>query len=168
MREIPLTKGYVALVDDADFDALIIYKWNVGRMKAKDGREVIYARRTTPRPLQNMVYMHRQILGLDKQRIRVDHRDTDGLNNQRYNLRVATPTQNLGNSRKRLKPTSSKYKGVSWNKRDRGWDVRLSANKKQVCLGIFADEVEAARAYDAKARELFGEFALLNFPHLGC
>jgi hypothetical protein len=94
----------------------------------------------------------------------IDHIDGNGLNNTRGNLRIATTKQNTWNRKKRTIPTSSKYKGVSVIKgRDR-WQCRIYANGTRFFLGYFASEIEAARAYDKKAIELFGEFARLNFP----
>lgn len=98
----------------------------------------------------------------------VDHKDGDGLNNQRSNLRAATSAQNQANKRSILsvggRPASSRFKGLCWFARHQKWQVNIRVDKKRRFLGYFADEIEAALAYDAAAREAWGEFAWLNFP----
>lgn len=105
--------------------------------------------------------MHRLILNAPKG-IKVDHQDGDGLNNQRRNIRLATNAQNSMNQKPRVK-TSSKYKGVSLDKRHGTWKSQIGKNGAIIWLGQFRSEVEAAKAYDRAAREMFGEFACLNF-----
>ncbi|MBN1124206.1 MAG: HNH endonuclease [Sedimentisphaerales bacterium] len=92
----------------------------------------------------------------------VDHIDHNGLNNTRANLRVCTPQQNSRN--RRSQSGRSKYKGISYDKRYKRWKARIRFQNKYIHIGTFRDEARAARAYDAKAAELFGEFACLNFP----
>ena len=158
MKEIPLTQGKVALVDDDDFEWLSQFKWYA----VKFGR-TFYAVRQAPRVngKQRTIWMHREVLGLKPGDPRVDHRDGDGLNNQRMNLREATHRQNMMNSRGRS--GSSRFKGVDWDKRAKKWRARISVNGKKKHLGYFIDEEEAARAYDEKAKKIFGEFARVNF-----
>jgi bifunctional DNA-binding transcriptional regulator/antitoxin component of YhaV-PrlF toxin-antitoxin module len=108
--------------------------------------------------------MHRQILGLKKgDGLEVDHIDHNGLNCQRDNLRIATHLENSHNQQKKT-ISNNHFKGTYWNKKDGAWEVRIRPpQSKKIYVGSFKDEVEAARAYDKKARELFGEFAHLNF-----
>lgn len=107
------------------------------------------------------MYMHRFItncpFGME-----IDHRDGNKLNNQKCNLRICTPTQNKRNIKKQSNNKAG-YKGVSYfgNKYIR---ATISINRKQIHLGFFPDLITAAKAYDKKAKELFGEFAYLNFP----
>ena len=93
----------------------------------------------------------------------VDHRDHNGLNCQKYNMRVTVRTGNTRNMKKWSCPTTSKFKGLTWRKRNKKWQVRVRANGGALDLGLFAFEIDAARAYDAAARVHFGEFAVLNF-----
>lgn len=164
MRKITLSQSKIALVDDADYDALMQYTWSVQR-----NRGVWYAQRATPRSEgHRIVLMHRQIMRAPP-RVRVDHKDHDGLNNQRHNLRFATHAQNLRNQHKRKRATS-RFKGVYWNTSTDCWRAQISDGTKtargyahRVHLGYFHTEEEAAHAYDEAARSIFGAFALLNF-----
>ncbi len=106
-----------------------------------------------------MQRLHRFLLGLTDPKIIVDHEDRNGLNNQRGNLRVATKSQNEANSCKQH-GTTSRFKGVSWNKRGGKWEAQIAHRH----LGCFADEMSAALAYDTAARKHFGEFCNCNFP----
>ena len=92
----------------------------------------------------------------------VDHIDHNGLNNQKYNLRIATHSQNCQN-RRPCKNSSSKYRGVCWHKKNKKWTAHIKIDKKTIYLGIFESEEDAAMAYDAKAKELHGEWTYLNF-----
>ncbi len=162
MKKIPLTQGQVALVDDADFEALNRHKWYA--QKYKNG---FYAQRGVARPGggQTVVIMHRVILSLEDPRIQGDHRDGNGLNNQRYNLRIATNLQN-GRAFKtpRVKATS-RFRGVCWHKQLKRWQAAIKVSQVNKYLGLFADEEGAARAYDKAALEHFGEFTQLNLPN---
>jgi AP2 domain/HNH endonuclease len=154
-KQIPLSQGKFAIVDDADFEQLSQHKWNAQR-----NGHTFYAFRTGKRT----IYLHRQLMGaLPGQQ--VDHRDTDGLNNQRDNLRLCSAGENRRNMRKTR--GSSKFKGVSWDKVKAKWTAIIYRDYKKHPLGRFDNEEDAARAYDAKAKELFGEFARLNFPVSG-
>ena len=92
----------------------------------------------------------------------VDHINHDGLNNTRKNLRLATHAQNKRNQRS-FKPASSKYKGVYYAKQEKAYRADIQYNGKKIFLGRFKKETDAAKAYDKKAKELFAEFACLNF-----
>lgn len=159
MKKIPLTQGKFALVDDADFDWLNQWKWC-----AIKGRSTFYAARraTYERGKQKGILMHRVLLGAPVG-LDVDHKNGDGLNNQRDNVRVGTPQQNSFNRRRNAKG-SSKFKGVCWYPPGRKWAARIRVNQHRFHLGYFSDETLAALAYDAAAKENFGDFARLNFP----
>lgn len=106
--------------------------------------------------------MHHFILGLDAWTL-VDHKNRDTLDNRRENLRVATTSQNGANQSKRP-GGSSRFKGVCWDKSRGKWKARIMLNYKNVHIGRFLVEEDAARAHDVRAREVWGEFAVLNFP----
>ncbi len=157
MREIPLTKGYVALVDDEDYERVNAFKWF-----AAPHRRCIYARREEVRDGKRVVIrMHRFIMGCPED---VDHADNDGLNNQRYNLRPANNGQNQANMRKQKRQTSSRFKGVYLHRQTGKWVAQVNINGKKTNLGLFRDEVDAAQAYNFAAEEAFGGFARLNVP----
>jgi hypothetical protein len=159
VKEIPLTQGKVALVDDEDYEYLSQWKW----WAMKNGKNWYAGRnsRTIDGKRFN-VYMHRVIMqaGPGQQ---IDHRDGNACNNTRSNLRFATHSQNQGNQRRNSINTSS-YKGVTWQKNDKKWVSKINKNKQRYHLGYFDDPIEAALAYDRAAKELHGEFARINFP----
>jgi hypothetical protein len=169
MKEIELSKTgknkglYVALVDDADYEWLNQFNWSV--LSVRSGGK--YANRVAgKRPNRLHLRMHRVVMGITDPNVQVDHRDGNGLNNCRSNLRVATPSQNGMNRQKHKlygnKPTTSKYKGVRWHKRDEKWYTQAQLNGKHFSIGYFDNEDEAARAYNKFAKEHFGGFARLN------
>ena len=163
MKTIALTQSKVALVDDQDYAWLNQWKWCANKYKNKT-RIIWYALRAAPRKngKQRTILMHRVIAA--RTRITdVDHRDCDGLNNQRSNLRPATRRQNLHHQCKQP-GRSSRFKGVYWYKQTNRWKAQITINGKRKHLGYFVNEEDAARAYDRAAVEAFGEFALLNFP----
>jgi hypothetical protein len=159
MRTIPLTKGKTALVDDDDFERLSRHSWS-----AYERRGLWYARRGTRNRklgVQKLISMHREILnapdGID-----VDHRDRDGLNNQKYNLRLCNSKQNGCNSRFYSSNTSG-FRGVSRAmSKTNPWQASIRIDGKQKYLGIFSDRLAAAMAYNNAALEFHGEFARIN------
>ncbi len=156
-KEIPLTQGYVAIVDDEDWPKLSKHKWHVVLLRTGS----YAARRTRKSEGGNgsLVYMHRQLLGIVGS-AQVDHADHDGLNNRRTNIRTCTKAQNMANLRKTRR--TSRFKGVSWYKQDQKWSAQVTVDGTKLHLGYFDDEVLAARVYNGAAAEAFGEFALLN------
>jgi len=150
---IALTKGKFAIVDAADYERVNAYKW----CATGSGRRVYACRHYNGKNLS----MHRFLMNPPQWMV-VDHIDGNGLNNRRSNLRICTQRQNVYNSRPKGK--SSRYKGVCRDKSKNRWVVYVRHNGRNHYVGRFRDEIEAARAYDRKAYELFGEFAWLNFP----
>jgi hypothetical protein len=158
-KEIQLTQGQVAIVDDWWFEELNRHKWYAWwNVDTKS----FYAARNSKNLFgkKALIYMHREIMGVVKGE-EVDHWNRVTLDNQEGNLRVCTSSQNKMNIRKRSDNTSG-YKGVSKN--GRGWKATIQLNGKPYYLKTWTTEVEAARAYDEAAKRLHGEFAVLNFP----
>ena len=142
------------IVDDSDYEFLSKFRWwlsSKGYAKTKiDGKPITLGR----------------LLLNPSTGILIDHIDHNKLNYQRSNLRLATDSQNSAN-RKKYYNTSSSYKGVSWHKTKRKWIAQVGNAGKKLHLGTFNSELEAAKAYNKSAIELFGEFALLNSFNLG-
>lgn len=155
VRYIPLTKGKFAIVDAADYEWLSRHKWQA--LEVGPGR--FYASRAAPG--RGRVAMHREIVKAPPGML-VDHANGNPLNNRRLNLRVCTPAQNCANRRPRP-GCASRYKGVAPVGNGK-YGAQIGHQGKVLWLGTFADEIEAAQAYDRKAYELNGEFAYLNFP----
>jgi len=93
----------------------------------------------------------------------VDHINHKGFDNRKVNLRLATPSQSCCNRRKTSTGTWSRYKGVSWRIRDKRWSATIAINRSSKFLGVFRDEIAAAKAYDAAANKYHRQFAVLNF-----
>lgn len=157
MREIPLTQGYVALVDDADFEAVNAFKWHVVK---KGSRRCVARRQHKSEGFQGIQYLAQFLLPGN---IAVDHEDGNGLNNQKYNLRPCTYAQNLRAFRTKSKGKSSSFRGVSWSKARGKWVAKIEFLGKTIYLGRFSCEKAAAGAYDLAATKYFGEFASPNF-----
>lgn len=151
-REVPLSDGRVALVDDEDYSLVSGLVWT-----PEERNDRVYARNIAQR-----LYMHRLLLGDPPGDI--DHENRNGLDNRRSNLRLATRSQNNLNSRRIKGSFSSRFKGVSWRKDRQWWIAYITKDGHREEIGHFTDEVVAAKARDARAVELFGEFARLNFP----
>ena len=157
--KIPLTQGKFAKVDPEDYLWLSQFRWH-----CKTNIKAIYAVRTiTVAAKSKRIFMHRLIMNTPAHLV-CDHVNHDGLDNRKQNLRNCTISQNNANSRS-ARTSSSRYKGVSWNKTRKKWAAYIKKDSKQLFLGHFSSEIEAAKAYDKKAAELFGQFAQLNFPN---
>jgi hypothetical protein len=158
MKEIKLTQNMVAMVDDEDFDYLNQFRWHT----IKGPRNVFYARRCVKPRL-----MHRIILKAHNGVI-VDHKDRNGLNNKKSNLRLCTELQNNRNS---IMHTDNKsgFKGVCFDYNHRGskqWVAQICINRKIKKIGYYSTKEAAAYAYDEAAKLYFGEFARTNFNSL--
>lgn len=150
-----LTQGQFTLVDDEDYDFLNHWKWSATKIA-----EMFYAVRCDSE--NKMIYMHKEVVPVEAgSKIKIDHSDRNGLNNQRHNLRRATHSQNLCNANSR-KNSLSKYKGVGLFKRDNKWRAYIQKDGKFEHLGLYENEIDAAEAYNNRAIVLHGEFARLN------
>jgi|JI10StandDraft_1071094.scaffolds.fasta_scaffold364297_3 hypothetical protein len=157
MKQIPLTQGKFALVDDEDFEELSKYKWCAYRH-----RNTFYASRSVRINGKNKnIRMHRQVLSLVKKNEYCDHINGDGLNNQKSNLRICGNAENLLN-RGKGKNNTSEFKGVTRDNRDGVWYAQIKVNKKHFYLGRFKNKKDAAIAYNEAAKLHHGEFARLN------
>lgn len=156
MKEIPLTRGRVALVDDEDFDAVICHRWHCA--VRPNGR--CYARTSIGRG--RVVYMHRLIMQAPPH-MDIDHANRDGLDNRRGNLRVCTRGENLRNSTVR-RDSKTGYKGVSYHGHglNRPWMAHIHYNGKHLVIGYYRTPEEAAIAHDHAVRYYHGVFARTN------
>lgn len=159
-KEIKLTRGYVALVDDEDYEKVSQLKGRPNLSKRADGTvRDVYARGRLPE--RKDVKLHRFVLGLTDPKVIVDHINHNGLDCRKENLRITDCSGNGANRVLSVNNTSG-FKGVHWYARKALWHVFVYFRQKPVHVGYFSDHKEAAKAYDSKAVELFGEFALTN------
>lgn len=171
MKEIELTHGYKAQVDDSDYEWLNQYNWYAKIMK-----NTVYAR--TNNYKHNSAYMHRLILGLTNPKIFTDHKDRNGLNNQRSNIRACNYSENAKNRKSKGR---SQYLGVTFSRNVKHtnkkgettyypyspkWRAQIIVNGKCLYLGLFDNEIDAAMAYDKEAYKHHKEFARLNILNM--
>jgi hypothetical protein len=153
VKQIKLTQGKVALIDDQDFAEVSKRKW----FAVFDGYNWYASSRDgTHRHMRMHTFLMKPPSG-----VRIDHWDRNGLNNQRRNLRICTQSQNCHNRYFRI-ANKSGFKGVSWKKTNRKWCAQIKVGPKVMHLGLFKDPKEAAKVYDQAALDHFGEFALTN------
>lgn len=153
MKEIPLTQGKVAIVDDADYELVKPYKWYA----MYHGKRWYALSHQVNKVKNGPTLMHRFIMGYPSSDI--DHINLDGLDNTRLNLRLCNSSEN-GINRGLFKNNASGFKGVRFT--DRGWRATLRVMQKHIHLGYYDGPEGAAAAYDQAALLYFGEFALTN------
>ena len=174
MKKIELTRGQVALVDDEDYDKLNQYKWFATKKELKSrvnwyaDRQYRHAKQKNKKGHAKQMHesMHRVIMGAKKGQ-HTDHRDGNGLNNQRSNLRLCTHRENMWNQEWTASPDKP-YKGVKKyrSKKNPGWHALITYKGETILLGWFKSAETAAKCYDKLAIALFGEYARLNFPEI--
>ena len=157
-KEINLTNGMKAFVDDEDFDYLSNYNWRA--LKNGKTHYAVFGKRING--IYSTTWMHRMIMGVKKREDEINHIDHNGLNNQKNNLRQTTH-RNITIQRSVTDRKQTKYKGISFHKPSNKWRARISVNGKTKYLGYYESAVEAAKAYDDAQLLHFGEFSNLNF-----
>ncbi len=153
VKEISLTQGQVALVDDEDYNYLNQWKWEARHSRSKSN---YYAARKKYLGKINGKYrfvtvrMHRLLMNAPKNK-QVDHINHNTLDNRKCNLRIVSPRQNMQN---REVKSASRYPGVYWERSHNRWRARIVIDGKPKHLGYFKDECEAAKAYERACRSL--------------
>lgn len=155
MKNIVLTKGFKAIVDDDDFEFLNQWSWHY--LPSGGSSSSAYAAR---KPKSTVILMHR-LIKKPPPGLVIDHINGDTLDNRKSNLRICTQAQNTANGRGSKNSTSS-YKGVSWDTERSRWAACICPGNKKIYLGRFRTQEEAALAYNEAAKDIFGEFARLN------
>jgi len=150
-KEILLTAGQVAIVDEDDYERLNKLSWQVSSRGYANRRVYLKGNQ------YSTLIMHREIMQPPDD-MQVDHINGNKLDNRKQNLRICTASQNSMNSNRQ----KGLYRGVTWHKRDRKWRANIGANREKIYIGQFDCPHEAAKAYNKKALELHGEFARLN------
>lgn len=158
--EIPLTRGKVAIIDEADWPLVSGHRWY-----ANKDHNTFYAMAKVRREdgSRTAIKMHRLLLGLTDPAIKTDHRDKNGLNNTRENIRACSNAENMRN-RGAPANNSSGFKGVSWHKQRGKWQAFIMIDGKQKSLGYHDTPEAAYAAYCAAAIQLHGEFHNLGTP----
>lgn len=165
MRHIPVKLRNIkasvpAFIDDEDFSKVMKHKWYVDECGKNSYARTFISYKSKSGWRTRSCSMHRMLLK-PPEKFDVDHINGNGLDNRRSNLRICTREQNLRN--RKINKTKG-VKGVHWHETAEKWCAQITHNGKCQHIGLFQDRDEAAKAYDNKAKELFGEFANLNFP----
>lgn len=144
----------ITLIDTEDYKRVKNYRWCL------DANGYVMTNNKLER---TSIKLHRLILNIENSKFHTDHINHNPLDNRRVNLRICTCSENVRNQRRR-RDNHSGYKGVSWDKDRQKWRAYINHCFKRTHLGLFENKIEAAKTYDTAAKELFGEFAYLNFP----
>lgn len=157
-REIPLTQGQVALVDDEDYDLVSQYSWYASFNPSMNGYYAVA--HISASGSRKICGMHRLLMNAPSS-LCVDHINHNTLDNTRNNLRLCTKGQNQANQKLHGNNTSG-YKGVNWHSKARIWCANLRIGSRKIYLGSYDSPLLAAIAYDNAAKKMCGEFALTN------
>ena len=158
MKRILLTQGKYTIVDDENYGWLMQWKWCV----SKKHRSWYAVRGTERGGIQKTYQMHNFIMPPPKNK-EIDHKNGDGLDNRKCNLRICTHAENIRNQRTRITKGTSIFKGVCFEKQTGSWKAQIGFNKKSINLGRYKSEIEAARVYDSAAKNLYKQYAQTNF-----
>jgi hypothetical protein len=150
VKQIELTKGFVTIVDDEDYAHLVLIPW-----RYNNNGYAITAKTAQPKA------MHHYILHIPPNMV-ADHINRDRLDNRKINLRICTKLENSKNRSKRFN-SKSDFRGVSYNNRDKNWAAKIWVDGKNLHLGTFSNDIDAAKAYDEAAAFYYKQFANLNF-----
>ena len=153
VREVPVSGGRTALIDEADYESIQHWKWSSCR---KRHTFAVY-RAVLEQGKSRRIYLSRFIMQAPSG-LFVDHENGDGLDNRRDNLRLCTHTEN---NRHRCRPQStntSGHRGVFWERGAKKWRAQLSVNNRNVHLGMFLTVEDAGNAYRQAAVSRYGEF----------
>lgn len=169
MIEITLTQNKKTVIDEVDADLAEQVKWFAHRRRDGPNQRWYALGNTRIKGKRRSILLHRlimeRILGrFLKTGEHVDHINHDGLDNRRQNLRIANTQENNYNSRKGTNGKTSIYKGVFWHKQHKKWYAHIRKDKKSHFLGLYRNELDAAKAYDKAAKDMYGKFACLNLP----
>ena len=155
-KDVSLSQGKVAIVDDEDYESVSLHKWYYDGGYAVRNVRISSDKRVRER-------LHRFIMKPTEKDddLVIDHINRNTLDNRKTNLRWASRSQNIMNSCKKSK--TARYKGITYHATTKKWRARIGIGNKRFSLGLFDSQEDAASAYDRAARDLFNEFALTNF-----
>lgn len=153
MKTIPLTKGLFTIVDDEDFEILNQYKWYA----LNSSNKIYAARDIVVNRYKSTILLHRFLMNINDSKIHVDYKNGFSIDNTKQNLRLATNQQNMRNC-KQNKGNKTGFRGVIWIQEKKKFRAGITINRKSYHLGYFLTAEEASKVYEAKAKEVYGEF----------
>jgi hypothetical protein len=160
--QIPIGHGRFALINECDAPAILPFRWHMHGSKTHPKRYAATSVAANCKCGRGVILMHRMLLGAKE----IDHKNGNGFDNRRSNLRPSSRSGNLVNRGRRvLRKDGGKFKGVYWHACSRKWHAKLTVKGQKLFIGHFTSEEEAARAYNKAAFQAWGHLAKLNqFP----